>query len=94
MEGNNVAVDRREVKLGAGRPCRVLPSWKRGEFLRELAGQASSAVSILSSGRRLPKKDRRRRVVDKEDPGAVWQLPTHLHAVMVHLDIDRPPSSA
>src|SRR5262245_42773409 len=44
--------------------CRMLPSWKRGEFLRELAGQASSAVSILSSGRRLPKKDRRRRVSD------------------------------
>src|SRR5262245_40801537 len=75
--------------------CRVLPSWKRGEFLRELAGQASLGrfYSVFGAPR-LPKKDRRRRVVDKEDPGAVWQLPTHLHAVMVHLDIDRPPSSA
>src|SRR5262245_9402600 len=42
----------------------------------------------------LPNKDRRRRVVDKEDPGAAWQLPTHLPAVMAHLDVDRPPSSA
>src|SRR5262245_54284641 len=49
---------------------------KRGEFLQELACRASSAVSILSSGApRLPKKYRRRRVVYKEDPDAVWQLP-------------------
>src|SRR5262245_58321562 len=75
--------------------CRVLPRWKARQILQALARRASSAVSIMSSGRLdCPRRIGAERVVDTEDPGAVWQLPTHLHAMMVHLDIDGPPSSA
>ena len=75
--------------------CRVLPPWKARQIFASAGtpGFLGRFYSVFGAPR-LPKKDRRRRVVDKEDPGAVWQLPTHLHAVMVHLDIDRPPSSA
>src|SRR5262245_18968060 len=49
--------------------CRMLPPCKARRIFARAARRASSAVSILSSGTpRLSKKDRRRRVVDKEDP--------------------------
>src|SRR5262245_16946878 len=71
--------------------CRVLPPWKaRRIFARPgMPGFLGRFYSVFA-GASVAQEGSARRVVDKEDPGAVWQLPTHLHAVMVHLDIDRP----
>src|SRR5262245_55921669 len=51
--------------------CRVLPRWKARQILQALARRASSAVSIMSSGRLdCPRRIGAERVVDAEDPGA------------------------